>query len=300
MAGLAVVTCLMAACGASGVDQRLAGESVGHRPALSTPPSTAPGPDGKRERAAAEEATRAFRAVIASRSLALVKGVERLDTALTGGQTATAQADELAAQADFDRIRVLDGANTINVAALDGLSTSLAVGQPFGGLHAVEQDLWSSTPGSGQPADLAAGLVTQAQVAQFLLAKEVLDPEAIGAAGADELSWVNETAIPGGEELYSHRDAVDIAATVDAADQAFSVIEPLCRLVAPSLTQTVATRFAQLQASVAGLGTPVDVTDASLPPDTRLALSQRVDATATPLAQLAATLVPFGTAGPPS
>ena len=60
---------------------------------------------------------------------------------------------------------------------------ALAVGQPFGGLHAVEQDLWLTTPGSGQPADLAAGLVElQAQVAQFLLAKEVLDPEAIGAA----------------------------------------------------------------------------------------------------------------------
>ena len=70
--------------------------------------------------------------------------------------------------------------------------------------------------------------------------------------------------------------------------------------MAPSLTQTVATHFALLRASVAGLGTPVDVTDASLPPHTRLSLSQRVDATATLLAQLAATLVPFGTAGPPS
>ena len=145
---------------------------------------------------------------------------------MADGRTATAQTDELAAQADFDRIRVLDSANTINMAALDGLSTGAAAGQPFGGLHAVEQDLWSSTPGTGQAAELAAGLVTQAQVAQFLLAKEVLDPEAIGVAGADQLSWVDDTAIPGGEELYSHRDAVDIAATVDAADQAFSVIEP--------------------------------------------------------------------------
>ena len=112
---------------------------------------------------------------------------------------------------------------------------------------------------------------------------------------------MNETAIPGGEELYSHRDAVEFAATVDAADQAFSVIEPLCRLVAPSLTQTVATRFAQLQASGGRVGhSRRRHTDASLPPDTRLALSQRVDATATPLAELAAILVPFGTAGPPS
>ena len=114
------------------------------------------------------------------------------------------------------------------------------------------------------------------------------------------MSWVDEMAVPAREELYSQRDTVDIAATVDAAEQAFSDVEPLGRMVAPSLTQTVASHFVQLLASVAALGPPAEVADSALLPGTRLALSQQVDATATPLAQLAATLVPFGTAGPPS
>jgi iron uptake system EfeUOB component EfeO/EfeM len=302
-AGLLLIASLLAACGTTGVDQHLAVDSVTHRLAMSATPSAARRSQAQSERVAAAAATRAFGAIIASSSVALVDEVERLGTALADGQIPTAKTDELTAQADFDRIRILDTGNTINMGALDGLSTGLAAGQPFGGLHAVEQDLWSSgTSGTdpGELADLSSGLVTQAQVAEFLLAKEVLDPEAIGVAGADELSWVDEMAIPGNEELYSHRDAVDIAATVDAADLAFSDIEPLCRLVAPSLTQTVAGHFAQLLAAVAALGPPDGVSDTSLLPGTRLSLSQQVDATATPLAQLAATLVPFGTSGPPS
>jgi iron uptake system EfeUOB component EfeO/EfeM len=137
-------------------------------------------------------------------------------------------------------------------------------------------------------------------VARFLLAKETLDPEAIGVAAADELSWVDEMALPGFEELYSHRDTVDTVATIEAADSAFSDIEPLGRLVAPALTAAVAVQFTRLLAAVAALGPPDEGGDASLAPTARLALSQQVDATATPLAQLAATLIPFGTEGPPS
>jgi len=302
IAGLALVASLVAACGASGTDQHLAVDSVTHPSALSATPAAALRSEAQSERVAARAATRGFRAIIASNALDLVDVVGRLGTALADRQIPTAKVDELTAQADFDRIRVLDNGNTINTSALDGLSTGLAAGQPFGGLHAVEQDLWSGTSGVDPAvvADLSSGLVTQAQVAEFLLVKEVLDPEAIGVAAADELSWVDEMAIPGSEELYSHRDTVDIAATVDAADQAFSDIEPLCRMVTPSLTRTVADHFTQLLAAVAALGPPDGVSDASLTPATRLSLSQQVDATATPLAQLAATLVPFGTSGPPS
>jgi iron uptake system EfeUOB component EfeO/EfeM len=298
-AAFLLVTPLVTACVAPAVDQRPAVVSVAHRAARSAATAAARA-TRQSERMAAVESTHVFHAVVTSDSLALVNQVARLGTALTHGQIAAAETDELAAQGDFDRIRVLDSANTINVAALDGLSTGLAAGQPFGGLHAIERDLWTSDPDPGSRADLASGLVTQAQVAEFLLVKQALDPEAIGAAGADELSWVDEVAIPGGEELYSHRDTVDIAATVKASDQAFSAIQPLGRMVAPALTRTVAAHLARLLASVDSLGPPNEVTDASLLPSTRLSLSQQVDATATPLAQLAATLVPFGTSGPPS
>ena len=141
----------------------------------------------------------------------------------------------------------------------------------------------------------ASGLEPQAQVAEFILSRLTLPPEAIGTTGVDELNWVNDVAIPGREEWYSHLDAVDISATIAAADQAFDAVEPLAHQVAPSLTVVVAGRFATLENDVAELGPVTDLPDSALSSTTRLSLSQQVDATADGLAQLSATLVPYGT-----
>ena len=104
-------------------------------------------------------------------------------------------------------------------------------------------------------------------MAQYLLAKDVLAPEAIGTTGVDELGWVDDMAVPGREELYSQRDAVDIAATVGAAHQAFVSIEPLGHLAAPSLTTSVDSIFARLLGTVSSLGDPDQLADqASRPP----------------------------------
>lgn len=114
------------------------------------------------------------------------------------------------------------------------------------------------------------------------------------------MSWVNDTAVPGREELYSRHDAVDIAATVGAAHEAFVAVEALGHLVAPSLTASVDQQFARLLGAVRSLGNPTQIEDEDVSTAIRLSLSQQVDATAAPLSQLAAALVPFGTTGPSS
>ena len=163
-----------------------------------------------------------------------------------------ARTDELAAQADYDRFRALEIDDQVTAATLDELAGDVGVHQSFGGLHAVERDLWTS----GDAAEDISGLVAQAPVAQYLLSKEVLAPEAIASTGVDELSWVDDTAVPGREELYSRHDAVDIAATVGAAHEAFVSVEALGHLVAPSLTASVGQLFARLLGTVRSLGNP--------------------------------------------
>jgi iron uptake system EfeUOB component EfeO/EfeM len=267
------------------------------RPPAGRPTSATSAPTGlEAERAAASTAITTFHQDIDSATANFVADVGRLQTDVDAGALVRARADELAAQADYDSLRVLDSGNQVNASALDGLASDLAAGQSFGGLHAIERDLWSS----GDAVSDVSGLVAQAPVAEFLLDKESIDPEAIGTVGVDELSWMDEVALPGREELYSHLDAVDIAASTAAAHDAYLAIQPLARRVAPSLTAQVAGQFTALLSDVAWLGPPTQVTDAAIPPGTRLLLSQQGDATATELAQLAATLVPFGTSGPPS
>ena len=260
------------------------------------------------ERNAAVTATAAFRAVVGAASSSLVADVGRLQADLETGDTAAARRDELTAQGHYDRIRLLVAGNAVNASALDQRVVDVPVGQAPGGLHAVERDLWSADGAIsqtrshplGQALADAGGLTAQAPVAEFLLSRASLDPQAIGTLGVDELGWVNDMALPGREELYSHLDAVDVVATVDAAGQAFAAIQPLGTLVNPSLTGLVAGRFATLATEVSALGPAEQMPDAAIDPATRLTLSRQVDATAAGLSQLAGGLVPFGTSGGPS
>jgi hypothetical protein len=178
----------------------------------------------------------------------------------------------------------------------------------------VERDLWdpsASTPsasatggiaGAGgdalsQAVGDASGLVAQAPIAEYLLSKDSLGPEAIGTTGVDDLNWVEGTAIPEREELYSHLDAVDISAGIGAARETFTTLLPLAETVAPTLAATVGHRFTTLVAEVDALGPPDETPDASLSPAALLSLSQQADAAAAEYAQLSAALAPFGTEG---
>jgi len=116
----------------------------------------------------------------------------------------------------------------------------------------------------------------------------------------DQLDWVVDVALPVSQEQFSHLGLVDIAATESAARLSFATIQPLARLVDPSLTATVSGQFATLDALVAALGPPSTTPDTSVTASTRLALSTQLDATASTLAQLSARLTPYGTTGAPS
>jgi iron uptake system EfeUOB component EfeO/EfeM len=253
-------------------------------------------------------ATDAFRAEVGAASSSLVADVGRLQVDLGNRDTSSARRDELAAQGHYDRIRTLVAGNAANASALDQRVVDVPVGQMPGGLHAVERDLWTADGATDQTRSQAlsqaladvGGLAAQAPVAEFLLSRDSLDPQAIGTVGVDELGWVNDSALPGREELYSHLDAVDVVATVDAARHAFADIQPLGTLVNPALTDLVAERFATLATEVSALGPPEQLTDAAISSAARLTLSRQVDATATGLSWLAADLVPFGTSGGPS
>ncbi len=294
---IVILAVVLAGALASGCGQSAAAD--GHtggpfRPRATT--TTGAATPSRAEAMAAQRAVVSFQADIDGAAAAFVSDVARLRSAVDRGAGPEARTDELAAQADYDRFRLLESDDQVTAATLDELADDVGSHQSFGGLHAVERDLWTSGDAAGD----ITGLVAQAPVAQYLLAKEVLAPEAIATTGVDELGWVNDMAIPGREELYSRHDAVDIVATIGAAHEAFVSIETLGHLVAPGLTTSVDRLFARLLETVNSLGNPVSVPDQDISAATRLTLSQQVDATAAPLSQLAAALVVFGTTGPSS
>jgi hypothetical protein len=237
-----------------------------------------------------------FTTQVESATSTFVDAVGRLQADAAAADAAAAQGDDLAAQAAFDGFRVLEAGNAVNGSSIDELSTDVGALESFGGLHAVERDLWTSGP---LAVDVAA-LAGQAPVAQFLLGRVRLGPEAVGLVAVGQLNWVVDTALPVSQEQYAHRGLVDVAATEQAAHRSFNDIQPLARLVDPTRTATVAGQFALLDAEVAALGDPANTPDTSVAPPARLGLSRQLDATASSLARLVALLAPFGTRGAPS
>ena len=242
---------------------------------------------------AAVAATHDFADMVNTSTAAFVAAVTALQSAVASSDVAGARAAQLAAQAAYDSFRVLQSGNAVNASTLDELASDVPPGQSFGGLHAVERDLWDSGP---LAADVDA-LAGQAPVAQYLLSRERLGPEAIAVAAVDQLTWAVDVALPHSQEHWSHLGLVDVAATIDGARRSFSTIEPLGRLVSPGLTATVHGQFDDLSARIARLGPPTTTADTTVAAGDRLGLSQALDATASTLARLATRLTPYGTAG---
>jgi iron uptake system EfeUOB component EfeO/EfeM len=224
----------------------------------------------------------------------LVDDLSLVAAAVARGDGSGARSAELAAQSDFDEVRFVDAASPQNAASLDALAGQVPPGATFGGLHAVERDLWLA----GNPANDVPSVSVQAAVAREVVAHQSLAPATIVATGVGELDWVIDGAIPGREELYSQRDAVDINGGVTGAEQAFASVEPLACAVDPGGCRTVTSDLASLAASVAALGPTADVPDAALSVAVQRVLSVEAERTADALAALEAPLLPFGTAGP--
>ncbi len=297
VAALAVAL-TVAACGGAAAARHTATPAVGPEAGVTSRYGTDTGSTDRATALAADAATRTYATQTGTWTSEFVTSIDALQGDVASGRIPTAESDELAAQADYDSFRDLDAGSdgSINASSLDELQTDVVPGETFGGLHAVERDLWTAQPAAAD----VAGLVAQAPVAEFVVSRLRLGPEAIGSVAVDQLSWVVDTALPSSQEPVSHLGLVDVDATEAAAARAFAAIEPLARLVDPSLTGTVAAQFATLGAQVAALGDPSTTPDTSVAPAAHLALSQRLDATASTLARLSARLAPYGTEGAPS
>jgi hypothetical protein len=104
LVGLLVVAALAGACGYTA--------SARYQSSEATPSSGA----------AHQPATETYRTDIGN-ATAVVAGIGTLQEAVDSGDIAAAKSDELAAQAQYDTSRQLEGGNAINASTLDELAT---------------------------------------------------------------------------------------------------------------------------------------------------------------------------------
>lgn len=239
---------------------------------------------------AAVAASAQFRSTVGAAATAFAGDVASLQQAVAAGDVTAARADELAAQAQYDAIRYLTGSGPATSSPLDETAADVPSGGRLAGLHLVERDLWDG----GNAAAAVAPLVSAAPMVEVGLSRIQLAPRQIDLVAMGELGWVTSVAVPGLEELYSHLDTVDVAATVGAASAAFEAVAPVGRLVTPGRTATAAERFAALGLAVRALGTPGTVPDSAIPEARWRSVAEDADAAAAVLGALAPPLAGYG------
>ena len=245
------------------------------------------------ERNLASSATEDFELAIRLAAGTLDTDTQALAAAAVAGDTALAEADELAAQSAYDAVGQVLDENQSEAETFDGLAADTPPGGPFSGLHLVERDLWDG----GDAAQAAEAAESEAPVIALILSRVHLAPTAIVAVGVNTLGWVDDDVVTGNEEAYSHLDAIDAVAAVAAARTAFDMVAPLGRLAAPGATRAVVAQFGRLAEQVDALGPPGTRVDSEIGSSRWLALAQQVDATASALSTLGGNLAHFSAGG---
>lgn len=241
-------------------------------------------------REAGVAATIAFSSTIGTAALGYGADLRSLQSAVASGNVAGAKTDELAAQGRYDALRFLAGNGPSAGWEVDGLASDVPAGHQFTGLHLVEEDLWEG----GDATSAVAALVTSAPLVEAAFSRLQASPQDIAQVAVDELGWVNEAAVPGQAEPYSHLDTVDVVATVDAAHDAWDDVAPLVKLVEPRRGAAVTRRFGALLKAVAALGPPGSVADSGVPASASEQVAQDDDAVAAGLSALEPTLAGYG------
>jgi iron uptake system component EfeO len=159
------------------------------------------------------------------------------------------------------------------------------------GFHRIEKALW---------ADKSLHLMTpiadklDADVAKLktLVATNTYQPAELANGATELLNEVASTKITGEEDRYSHTDLSDFDANIVGAKKAFELLAPALQALDPALAATVAGRFTDILAALdAYHGSYAGsrfVDYSTVNGDARRALTQKVDALAEPLSQVAA------------
>jgi len=174
---------------------------------------------------------------------------------------------------------------------IDARINDVNQGDEWTGFHRIEKALWqdNTTKGMAQYADKLDADVAKLKT---LVAKADYQPAQLANGATELLNEVASSKITGEEDRYSHTDLSDFEANLVGSDKAYSLLAPALQKLDPQLAKSVSTEYANVQdelkkfaGSYAGTGY---VNYSTVTQAQRRTLTQRVDALAEPLSQVAA------------
>jgi iron uptake system component EfeO len=156
------------------------------------------------------------------------------------------------------------------------------------GFHRLEKAIWETKSLRGTK-PLADKLDQDVAKLKTLVATVKFQPAQLANGATELLNEVASSKITGEEDRYSHTDLSDFEANVIGGQKAFSLLQPALQTIDPTLSTTVQQRFTDVLDSLKPYKKGDGYVDYStVGEDKRRELTQKVDALAEPLSQVAA------------
>jgi iron uptake system component EfeO len=156
------------------------------------------------------------------------------------------------------------------------------------GFHRLEKGLWADRSAKGL-APVATKLDQDVAKLKTLVATVKFQPAQLANGATELLNEVASSKITGEGDRYSHTDLSDFEANVSGGQEAFNLLRPALDKIDPALSSTVQQQFTAVLDSIKPYkhgDTYVDYS--TVKEDQRKVLTQKVDALAEPLSQVAA------------
>jgi iron uptake system component EfeO len=156
------------------------------------------------------------------------------------------------------------------------------------GFHRLEKGLWADKSTKGL-ASVATKLDQDVAKLKTLVATVKFQPAQLANGATELLNEVASSKITGEEDRYSHTDLSDFEANVMGGQSAFQLLQPALQKIDPTLSSTVQQQFTAVLDSIKPYKKGDGYVDYStVTEDQRRQLTQKVDALAEPLSQVAA------------
>lgn len=174
---------------------------------------------------------------------------------------------------------------------IDARVNDVAAGDRWTGFHRLEKALWKDGSLKGMT-PVANELDKDGARLTKLVADTTYQPAQLANGATELLNEVASSKITGEEDRYSHTDLSDFKANIVGGKKAFDLLEPALRKIDPALAKrvdkhygTVLSALEQYEGNYAGSGFE---NYAAVGQSERKALTQKVNALAEPLSEVAA------------
>ena len=200
---------------------------------------------------AVERATEAYAAYVRGQADDLLERTQDFAAAYDAGNDEQARNLYAHAREPWERIEPVAESFGDLDPKMDLREADLEQGQKWTGWHRIEKDLW---PPRGHAAASAAerkqwtkDLLANTRILHQRVQDMEFGVDKIGNGAKELLDEVATGKVTGEEETWSHTDLYDFQANVDGARKAYQVLEPILGEKDPTLSDRIATEFAELQ-----------------------------------------------------